>query len=74
MTYSKGDAIQITCDDRTIDGWIIMISENQVSALIGFETILGKHAGMMPIMRRDLERGVYRSIIDGTEVTMRRKA
>lgn len=67
----NGDAIVITCGDRTVVGEIIMISENQVSALIKFETVLGKHAGMMPVMRHDKDRSVYRSIIDGTEITIR---
>jgi hypothetical protein len=70
--FRKGDAIEIGWEGRTVDGTIYLMSENQISGLIRFEAILGKHAGAMPIMLGD--DGSYRSIIDGTEVTMRRKA
>ena len=73
MKLQKGDAILVTCEGRTVEGEILMISDNQVSALIRFDILLGQHADMMPIVRHDLARGIYRSIIDGTEVTMRRK-
>jgi len=74
MMYSKGDAILIACEDRTIEGEVLMISENQVSALISFDAMIGTHAGMMPVTRWDAARNAYRSIIDGTEVTIRKKA
>jgi hypothetical protein len=72
MTYRKGDAILVTVGDRTVEGEVLMISENQVSALIGFDAMIGTHAGMMPVTRWDAARNAYRSIIDGTEVILRR--
>jgi metal-dependent amidase/aminoacylase/carboxypeptidase family protein len=72
--YAKGDAIEVTCEGRTVEGEVLMISENQVSAIIGFDAMIGTHAGMMPVTRWDTARNVYRSIIDGTEVTIRKKA
>jgi hypothetical protein len=74
MKLQKGDNIVLTCEGRTVEGTILMISDNQVSAIIGFDAMLGSHAGMMPVTRWDAARSVYRSIIDGTEITMRRKS
>jgi len=73
MKLQKGDDILVTCEDRTVEGTILMISDNEVSAMISFDTMIGSHAGMMPVTRWDAARGVYRSIIDGTEITMRKK-
>lgn len=71
----NGDGINITTrDGRTVPGEVVLISENQVAAMIKFEAILGCHIGMMPVMRHDKERCAYRSIIDGTEVVLRSKA
>jgi hypothetical protein len=75
MTFSSGDKCQVTCAGRTVDGVIIMISENQISAFIEFEAMLGGHVGTMPIIARtstDAARGIYHSIIDGTEVILSR--
>ena len=72
--YMKGDAIEVDYKGRTVEGEVLMISENQVSAIIGFDALIGTHAGMMPVTRWDAARNVYRSIIDGTEVTIRKKA
>jgi hypothetical protein len=71
-----GDECLVTCGDRTVDGQIVMISDNQISAFIQFEAIFGGHVGLMPVMAEsaaDAARGVYRSIVNGTEVTLSRK-
>ena len=79
MTFSNGDKCLVTCGDRTIEGIVRVISENQISAFIEFDAMLGGpdtfHVGQMPIMAEtstDAARGIYRSIMDGTEVTIRR--
>jgi hypothetical protein len=72
MTYQKGDAIVVICDDQTVEAEVLMISENQSAALIGFEAIFNGHVGRMPLLLQDAERGVYQSM-DGTEITIRRK-
>lgn len=69
-----GDAITIIHDGRPRPGRVVMVSDNQVSALIGFDGLVGGHAGMMPVMRWNAQRKIYRSIIDGTEVTIREAA
>ena len=71
MKLTKDDAVLITCKDRTIPGSVVMVSSNQVSVLISFEGMLGGNAGIMPATRWDASRNAYRSIIDGTEVTMK---
>ena len=48
-----------------------MISQNQVSVLLTFDGMIGGHAGMLAVQRHDKSRGIYRSIIDGMEITMR---
>jgi len=76
MTFSNGDECLVTCGDRTVDGVVILMSENQISGFIEFEAMLGGHVGKMPIFARtstDAARGIYHSVIDGTEVILSRK-
>lgn len=70
--YRNGDQVLISSSgSRPVVGTIHMISPNQVSALIVFEGMLGNHAGMLAVMRHDRANGIYRSIVDGMEITMR---
>lgn len=76
MTFSSGDQCLIWCGDRTVDGVVVMMSDNQISGFIQFEALLGGHAGAMPIMAEtstDAARGIYHSIVDGTKVVLSRK-
>jgi hypothetical protein len=76
MTFSSGDECIVTCGDRTVDGLVVLISDNQISAFIQFEAILNGHVGSMPIFAQtstDAARGIYHSIVDGTEVVLSRK-
>jgi hypothetical protein len=66
-----GDDILIVCEGRTLPAKVVMISTNQVAALIAFEGILGGHVGSMPVQRWNKDLGLYRSIINGTEVKLR---
>ena len=71
MTLRQGDSIVITCEDMQVDGTVVIASENNVSLMIRFEAILGGHVGMMPVLLHG--DGVYRSIIDGTEVSIEQR-
>jgi len=72
MKLEKDDAVLVTCGGRTVPAKVEMISSNQVSILISFDGMLGGNAGMMPAQRWDTERNVYRSIIDGSEITVKK--
>lgn len=63
----KGDKIWITCEKQRVKGWIILVSPNQVSLMIGFEAMLSGHVGMMPILRNE-EDGIYRALFNDAEV------
>lgn len=63
----KGDLVWIGCDDRSVEGWVLLASENGASLMLGFEAILGGHVGMMPVLLQD---GVYRSIVTGEAVAV----
>lgn len=62
-----GDKVWIGCDDRSVEGVIILASENEKSLMLGFEAILDGHVGMMPVSLID---GVYRSIVTGQAVAV----
>lgn len=64
----KGDNVLIGCDDRTVEGVILLASENQKSLMLGFEAILAGHVGKMPVLMDT--SGVYRSLINWTAVTV----
>lgn len=72
MKLEKDEDILVTCGDRTVPARVEMISSNQVSLLISFEALLDGHAGMMPATRWDAARDAYRSIINGTEITIKK--
>lgn len=72
MKLENDEEVLITCDGRTVPGKVVMVSSNQVSALVSFEALLGGHTGMMPVTRWDLARDAYRSIINGTEITIKK--
>lgn len=72
MKLENGDEVAVTCGDRTVPANVVMVSSNQVSILLSFEAMLGGHAGMMPATRWDMERNAYRSIIDGTEIIVKK--
>lgn len=74
MTYMSGDEILIAFEGKTIPGTVVMISTNQVSAMIKFDAVINDHVGLMPVQRHDLAKGIYRSIINGTEVTFQKKS
>jgi len=68
--FAKGDNIEVTCEGRTVDGVVIMASENSLSLMIGFDAMFSGHLGMMPVTMRDGVSGY--SIIDGTEVVIKK--
>jgi hypothetical protein len=63
-----GDPVSIRFGDRTVEGTILLASDNGKSLMLGFEAMLGGHLGMMPVLRD--EAGVYRSIITGEPVAV----
>jgi len=71
VSYVKGDTIEVTCQGRTVDGVVVLASTNSLSLMISFDAMFGGHVGMMPVTMRDDSNGF--SIIDGTEVTIRKK-
>jgi hypothetical protein len=77
MTFSNGDKCWVTCGERTVEGVVMMISDNQISGFIQFDAMLGGHVGKMPIMAwtsTDAARGLYHSIIDpDVEVTLKKR-
>ena len=61
----------ISCDGRTVDGVVVFASHNGVSLMLGFDAMLSGHVGMMPVTMRGDANGI--SVIDGTEVSIRRR-
>ena len=70
-TLRAGDPIDITCEGRTVEGEIELLSENQDAMVIAFEAILGGYAGRMPVLRLD---GVYRDIYGKVELKITPRA
>jgi hypothetical protein len=68
MTFKTGDRVWVGCDDRTVEGWIILASSNGVSLMVGFEALLDGHAGTMPVMLDD--HGVYRALLTGHAIAL----
>lgn len=71
MTLKKDDLVVIRCGHRVLDGVVLLASANEESLMISFDALLGGHVGMMPVSRQD--DGRYRSIVDGTMVSIEAK-
>ncbi len=48
--WKTGDAVAITCADRTVQGEVKLASSNGVSLMLEFEAILAGHVAMMPVV------------------------
>ena len=70
-SFINGEAIEISCEGRTVNGVVIFASPNGLALMLGFEAILGGHVGMMPVTMLDATSGY--SIIDRTAVTIRKR-
>lgn len=67
MSLCEGDAVRLQYGDEWMPATILKASANEKSLLLVFDGIIGKHAGAMPVLMDEIT-GVYRSIIDRTEV------
>jgi hypothetical protein len=69
-TWKAGDGVLIEHDNKVVTGIVMLASPNSASLMLGFEAIIDRHVGMMPVLRH--EDGVYRSIISQTAVQLSR--
>jgi hypothetical protein len=66
-----GDAIEITCEGRTVPGVVKMASPNGRSLFITFEAWIAGHVGQMPVLQQD--DGSYIAIVNGAYVSIKRR-
>lgn len=71
VNVKKGDTVELTVDDRTVEALVLLASPNGRSLVLGFEAILDGHVGKMPIFNDD--KGTYRALITGKEVQIAKK-
>jgi hypothetical protein len=68
--WKEGQGILLECNGEKWLAEIVMTSKNGVSLLmIGFNGTIHGHLRYMPVMYHG--EGIYRSIIDGTEVRVK---
>jgi hypothetical protein len=67
VKFKTGDQVWVGCDDRTVEGEVILASKNGRSLILGFEAILDGCVGKMPVMETD---GVYRNILTGQAIAV----
>lgn len=70
-SFTRGAFVRITCGQRTIDGMVLLASENGRSLMLGFDGALrlpsgGVCIGSVPVLMDDA--GVYRDLVEGTEL------
>lgn len=68
--FGTGDAVLIECEGVTVEGVVILASENGKSLMLGFDALLDGYVGMLPVLRDD--DGGYRSLVTGVAVTISR--
>lgn len=65
----RGDRVRLTCEGRTVEATVLIVSENQLSLMLEFEALLAGHVGMMPVFGEgDPPR--YSSLMTGIPVTI----
>jgi hypothetical protein len=67
--WKVGQGILLECDDEKWLAEIVMTSKNGGSLMIGFNGTIRDHLNYMPVTYHG--KGIYRSIIDGTEVRIK---
>jgi len=68
----KGERLSITFEGQTVEGVVLLASENGRSLVLGFEdTMLGGYGGSMPVLREE-GSGAYYDLITGSRVWLRR--
>jgi hypothetical protein len=67
--WKEGEGILLECEGETFPAEIAMTSKNGVSLMIAFKGTIHGHRNYMPVTYH--RNGIYRSIIDGTEVRVK---
>jgi hypothetical protein len=67
--WKEGQGILLECDGEKWLAEIVMTSKNGASLMIGFNGTIHGHLNHMPVIYSG--KGIYRSIIDGTEVRVK---
>jgi hypothetical protein len=67
--WKEGQGILLECEGETFQAEIVMTSKNGVSLMIAFKGTIHGHRNYMPVTYHG--NGIYRSIIDGTEVRVK---
>ncbi len=52
--------------DTTVRGRVVLASPNGKSLMLGFDTVLGRYGGMMPVLQGDDD--IYRALLDDIEI------
>lgn len=69
--FKRGDFVNVTYGDRTVEAMVTLASPNGRSLLVMFEAMLGGHAGVMPILQVD--DGTFISLIESKPVKIERQ-
>jgi hypothetical protein len=67
--WKEGQGILLECNGERWLAEIVMTSKNGFSLMIGFNGTIHGHPNCMPVTYEG--KGIYRSIIDGTEARVR---
>ena len=67
--WKEGQGILLECEGEKFPAEIVMTSKNGVALMIAFNGTIHDHLNYMPVMYYG--KGIYRSIIDGTEVRVK---
>jgi hypothetical protein len=71
IVFQTGEPVTITCEGRTIPGFVHLASPNGKSLMLMFDAMLDGHVGMMPVMFED--DGVFRALMTGVVVELARR-
>ena len=67
--WKEGQGILLECNGERWLAEVVMTSKNGFSLMIGFKGAIHGHLNYMPVTYHG--KGIYRSIVDGTEARVR---
>jgi hypothetical protein len=67
----RGDKIELTYDDRTVEAVVTMASDNGRSLVVEFEALLIPYIGTMPLLQQ--EDGSFVDLMVGRPVVVKPK-
>jgi uncharacterized protein (AIM24 family) len=70
--FKKGDIINLTLDDKTVQATVYLASPNGISLFVSFDDYLGGYLGKMPILYNQ-QINAFTDLIEGRQLILKKQ-